>query len=226
MTAESMMTISVSAKSRRWRKFTAALVISAVCGAALGNAVGRYLKHSHKVSHVSASDVVALALTAFYVGVALLMLWVSNHRMRLARLLEGKGAEVSASDEEVRSVRYQALVMTLAGILLALPILGVHLLSGNHSLSELLLTCIVLLFVVQTLFNVLLWRISDEFIRGAMTATAACTFAVGQGGLFLWAAAERLHLVKQTSAWNLTVAMMLLYLFVGSIVSLRTARRE
>jgi hypothetical protein len=35
-----------------------------------------------------------------------------------------------------------------------------------------------------------------------------------------------MSLVKQASAWNLTVAMMLLYLFVGSLVSMRFVRRE
>lgn len=226
MTTESMTTLDAPAKSRRWRKFIAALVISGVCGAGVGNAIGRYLKHSHQLTHVNGWDIVALTLTAFYVGVALLLVWVSNHRMRLARLLEGDGAEVSANDEEVRSVRYQAIVMTLAGILLALPILGVRLSSGSLTRSEIVLACIVALFAVQTVFNVLLWRVSDEFVRGAMTATAACTFAIGQGGLFLWSAAERVHLVRHTSAWDLTIAMMLLYLVVGSVVSLRTMRHE
>jgi hypothetical protein len=59
-----------------------------------------------------------------------------------------------------------------------------------------------------------------------MATTGALTFAIGQGGLFLWAAAEHMSLVKPVSAWDLLVNMMLLYLFVGAAVSVRTMRRE
>jgi len=226
MMAEGILTVNLSGKGKRWWKFTVSMVAGVLCGAGLGYTIGRYLKHSYKVSHVSGSDIGALTLTAFYVGAAFLVLWFASDRMRLARVLEGKAAEVPASDAEVRSFRYQALVMALAGILLAVPLLGVHLFSGNNVRSTLFLAGIVPLFAAQTFCNFRLWRISDEFVRSSMMATAAGTFAIGQGGLFLWSAAERMSLVKQASAWNLTVAMMLLYLLVGSVVSVRTARRE
>jgi hypothetical protein len=116
--------------------------------------------------------------------------------------------------------------MALAGILLAAPLLGIRLFGGNLSDSRLFLAGIVLLFAAQTYCNFRLWRVSDEFVRSSMMLAAAWTFAIGQGGLFLWSAAERMSLVRQSSAWNLTVAMMLLYLLVGSVVSVRTARRE
>ena len=83
-----------------------------------------------------------------------------------------------------------------------------------------------LLFAVQTVYNFRLWRVSDEFLRGAMTTTAAVTFAVGQGALFLWAAAEHMSLVKPVSTWDVLLNMMLLYMVVGALVSVRTARRE
>ena len=226
MMAEGILTVNLPGKGKRWWKFTVSMVAGVLCGAGLGYTIGRYLKHSYKVSHVSGSDIGALTLTAFYVGAAFLVLWFASDRMRLARVLEGKAAEVPASDAEVRSFRYQALVMALAGILLAVPLLGVHLFSGNNVRSTLFLAGIVPLFAAQTFCNFRLWRISDEFVRSSMMATAAGTFAIGQGGLFLWSAAERMSLVKQASAWNLTVAMMLLYLLVGSVVSVRTARRE
>jgi len=139
MTAEEIWTASLLGKGKRWWKLTAGMVAGMACGAGLGYTIGRYLKHSHKVSHVSASDLGALMLTAFYIGVALLLLWIASHRMRLARILEGKAAEVPASDEEVVSFHYQALVMTLAGILLAAPILGGHLSSGHDGYNKLFL---------------------------------------------------------------------------------------
>jgi hypothetical protein len=221
-----MITIKAPGRSNRWWKFTAGMMAAAVCGAGIGLALGRYLKHTRAVSHVNVSDLGALTLTAFYIGLAILVLWLAGNRMRLARVLEGKAAEVPASDEEVRSFRYQAMVMALAGILLAAPLLGIHLFGGNIVDSRLFLAGIVLVFAAQTYCNFRLWRVSDEFVRGSMMLTAAWTFAIGQGGLFLWSAAERMSLVRQSSAWNLTVAMMLLYLLVGSVVSVRTARRE
>jgi hypothetical protein len=226
MMAEGILTVNLPAKGKKWWKFTVCMLAGAFCGAGLGYTIGRYLKHSHKVSHVSASDIGALTLTAFYIGAAFLVLWFARDRMRLARVLEGKAAEVSASDEEVRSFRYQALVMAFAGILLAAPLLSVHLSSGSYVHRTVFVAGIVPLFAAQTFYNFRLWRISDEFVRSSMMATAAWTFAIGQGGLFLWSAAERMKLVKQASAWNLTVAMMLLYLLVGSVMSVRTARRE
>jgi hypothetical protein len=221
-----MITIKAPGRSNRRWKFTAGMVAAAVCGAGIGAALGRYLKHVHAVSHVNVSDLGALTLTAFYIGLAILVLWLAGNRMRLARVLEGKAAEVPANDEEVRSFRYQAIVMALAGILLAAPLLGIRLFGGNLSDSRLFLAGIVLLFAAQTYCNFRLWRVSDEFVRSSMMLAAAWTFAIGQGGLFLWSAAERMSLVRQSSAWNLTVAMMLLYLLVGSVVSVRTARRE
>jgi hypothetical protein len=52
--------------------------------------------------------------------------------------------------------------------------------------------------------------------------TGALTFAFGQGALFLWAAAEHLGLVPVVSAWDLAMAMMTLYLGVGTYLQLRT----
>jgi hypothetical protein len=116
--------------------------------------------------------------------------------------------------------------MVLAGVLLALPIFGARLFANSLQQRELYFAGIALLFAVQMIYNFRLWRVSDEFIRGAMATTAALTFAIGQGGLFLWAAAEHMSLVQPVSTWDLLLNMMLLYIFVGAVVSVRTARRE
>ena len=112
--------------------------------------------------------------------------------------------------------------MALAGILLALPIFGARLFADNLQHRQISFAGIVLLFAVQTFYNVRLWRVSDEFVRSTMATTAALTFAIGQGGLFLKAAAEHMSLVKPVSTWDLLVIMMQLYIFVGLFVSVRT----
>ena len=227
MTAEEVRTIESSSKKNRWLfRITAFTIVGMATGAGLGFAIGKFIKHAHPAAHANGADITALSLGAFYIGSALLFLWIASNRMRLARILEGKAAEIPASDDEVRSFFYQALVLMLAGVLLALPVLGQHLLATHPQYREFSFLGIALLFVVQTVYNFRLWRVSDEFIRGAMVTTAALTFAVGQGALFLWAAAEHMSLVKPVSAWDLLLNMMLLYVVVGALVSVRTARRE
>jgi len=227
MTAEGAMTMQSSGKKNKWRwRFAALLIAGMATGAGLGFAIGKLIKHAHPATQASGADVTALSLAAFYIGSAVLFLWIASNRMRLARILEGNAAETPASDDEVRSCVYQAVVMALAGVLLALPIFAARLFSHNSQQRELSFAGIALLFAVQTVYNVRLWRVSDEFIRSAMATTAALTFAVGQGGLFLWAAAEHMSLVKPVSAWDLLLDMMLLYIFAGALVWVRTARRE
>jgi hypothetical protein len=214
-------------KKNKWRwRITAFLIAGMVTGAGLGFGIGKLIKHAHPGAQANGADITALGLAAFYIGSAVMFLWIASNRMRLARILEGKGAETPASDDEVRSFVYQALVMVLAGVLLALPIFGARLFANSLQQRELYFAGIALLFAVQMIYNFRLWRVSDEFIRGAMATTAALTFAIGQGGLFLWAAAEHMSLVQPVSTWDLLLNMMLLYIFVGAVVSVRTARRE
>ncbi len=216
-----------SAGNNKWRWRIAAFLIAGLAtGTGLGFAIGKLIKHAHPAAQANSADVTALSLAAFYIGSAVLFLWIASSRMRLARILEGPAAETPASDDEVRSFVYQAIVMALAGVLLAIPIFGASLFAASLRHRKLCFVGIALLFAAQTLYNVRLWRVSDEFIRGAMAATAAWTFAVGQGGLFLWAAAEHMRLVKPVSSWDLLLNMMLLYMIVGALVSVRTARRE
>ncbi len=227
MTAEGVITSeSTRKKNNWWGRITAFLIAGMVTGAGVGFVIGKVTRHIHPGLHVQGADLTALGLAAFFIGTTVALLWIASNRMRLARILEGQSAETPASDDEVRSFAYQALVIALAGILLALPILGARLFAANLEHRELYYAGIALLFAVQTVYNFLLWRVSDEFVRQTTATTAALTFAIGQGGLFLWAAAERMSLVKPVSAWHLLVTMMVLYIFVGSLVSLRTARRE
>jgi hypothetical protein len=227
MTAEGAITMDSSGKNNKWLwRFTAFLIAGMAAGAGLGFVIGRFIKHGHPGAHAGGADITALSLAVFYIGSGALFLWMASDRMRLARILEGKTAEVPASKDEVRSFVYQAVVMMLAGVLLGLPVFGARLFPGDTPYRKFYYLAVVLLFALQTVYNFRLWRVSDEFIRGAMATTAAVTFAVGQGALFLWAAAEHMSLVKPVSTWDVLLNMMLLYMVVGALVSVRTARRE
>jgi hypothetical protein len=223
MTAEGVTIMKSNENENKWRWNTGKFLVAGLAtGAGLGFLVGKVFKHGHPGVQADGADVTALGLAAFYLVTTLLLLWIANDRMRLARVLEGKEADIPASDDEVRSFVYQALVMALAGILLALPIFGARLFAGDLLHRKIAFAGIVLLFAVQTFYNVRLWRISDEFVRSTMAKTAALTFAIGQGGLFLRAAAEHMSLVKPVSTWDLLVIMMQLYIFVGLFISVRT----
>jgi len=227
MTAEGVMTMeSTGNQNKSLWKITAFLIAGMATGAGLGFVIGKVYKHGHPGVHANGADIMAFSLSAFYIGTTVVLLWIASNRMRLARILEGNAADTPASNEEVRSFVYQAFVMALAGILLALPIIGARLFITKLQYREFYFVGIALLFAVQTVYNFRLWRVSDEFVRNTMLTTAALTFAIGQGGLFLWAAAEHLDLVRPVSAWYLLVNMMLLYIFVGAVVSVRTMRRE
>jgi hypothetical protein len=80
---------------------------------------------------------------------------------------------------------------------------------------------ILALFALQTVANVQLWRTCDEFLRKQMLTVCAITFAVGQGALFLWAAAEQLHLARAISSWDILTLMLTLYICTGAILGLR-----
>ena len=227
MTMEGAMRMESTGNKTKWfQKITGLLVAGLVVGGAVGYGVGKFIKHSHPEAQANGADITALALTAFYIVTSVVLLWIASDRMRLARVLEGKAADTPASDNEVRTFLYQAVVMTLAGVLLGLPVVGVRIAAAHPGGGKIYYLGILLLFAAQTVYNVRIWRISDEFARKTMAATAGLSFAIGQAGLFLWAAAEHLSLVKPVSSWELTINMMLLYLIVGSCVSVRTMRRE
>lgn len=50
---------------------------------------------------------------------------------------------------------------------------------------------------------------------------AAATFFLGQGLLFLWAAAERLGVVAPLTAWDIYAVLMTLYLVALAVASAR-----
>ncbi len=80
---------------------------------------------------------------------------------------------------------------------------------------------IVVVFALQTVANVLLWRRADEMLRRVMAETSAMAFWALQTALFLYAAAERLGLVESITAWGMTGILMAVYLIASIVAAAR-----
>ena len=111
----------------------------------------------------------------------------------------------------------QVIVMLLAGTLFLLPIFGTAVAT-----PEVIFGAVVILLVLQSVANLMLWRAADEMLRRVMSETSATAFWALQLSLFVYAAAERLGLVDTVSGWGLMGILMGVY-FVASIIA--AARR-
>jgi hypothetical protein len=203
-------------------KVISRLLLGALLGASIGFLLMRLALRLHVDSKLLTwSDFLAIWLGITFVGVGMVVGFVSTSRKRLAQRLEGEDARMPATPEEVRMFRIQAAVLVLAGVLMLLPVLAMGPMKAHPSAASGTFVLILGLFGVQTWFNLRLWRTSDEFVRGNMQVVAAVTFAIGQGVLFLWAAAEHLHLAPAISSWDIVTLLMVLYLGAGTFISLR-----
>lgn len=110
----------------------------------------------------------------------------------------------------------QALVMLIAGVLMIAPIWGPNLASPDVVFSGL-----VLLSIIQSVANLMLWRRADEMLRRVMVETSALAFWASQMALFLYAAAERLGLTGGVSAWGMMGVLMTIYLLASTVASMR-----
>ncbi|WP_426029219.1 hypothetical protein [Brevundimonas sp. TWP2-3-4b2] len=111
----------------------------------------------------------------------------------------------------------QVIVMLLAGTLFLLPMFGTAVAT-----PEVIFGAVVVLLVLQSVANLMLWRAADEMLRRVMSETSAMAFWALQLCLFVYAAAERLGLVDTVSGWGLMGILMGVY-FIASIIA--AARR-
>lgn len=111
----------------------------------------------------------------------------------------------------------QVVVMLLAGGLFLLPMFGAAWASPGVVFGA-----VVVLLLVQSIANLMLWRAADEMLRRIMSETSAMAFWAVQLGLFVYAAAERLGLVETITGWGLIGLLMGVY-FIASIIA--AARR-
>jgi hypothetical protein len=198
------------------------MALGAIVGAGSGFAVMRLALHLHvQTKTLTWADFLGFWLGVTFFGIGLILFGISFSRRELAENIEGESAKLPATDQEVHAYRLQAGTLTLAGAMLLLLLLARGVLGESRGAQEIVFAVIVAFFAVQTVVNVLVWRVSDEFLRGQMMIVGAVTFAIGQGALFLWTAAERLHLARAATSWEIETLLLTLYLVTGAIVSIR-----
>ncbi len=204
------------------RKSALLMLVGAVAGGAIGAGVMTLAKHLHVATKsLTWADFPAYWLGVTFLGVGLFLYGYTFNRKVLAQNIEGESAILPATDQEVRAYRLQAATLILAGVMVLLPLLAEGTLSGTRTGQWLVFAGVALLFALQTIVNVLVWRGCDEFLRGQLLLTGAITFAIGQGALFLWAAAEHLRLVRSITSWDTIILLLTLYLFTGTVIAVR-----
>jgi hypothetical protein len=208
--------------SPRFRSTLILVIVALPLGYAVGRGLAR-LKHRGGWSPEALgwSDVLigAIALTLLLVGAVTLA--VSASRRVLGQRIDPEGGRLATSAQS-RFYAQQGLVLILSGVMLAAPVVaGVVFQPLSPLLAAAVMTGIVALFLVQTASNLALWFGGDELMRKAIAETAALSFAILQGALFLWAAGEKLGLLKALSLWDAVGVMMAAYLAVTTLVTWR-----
>lgn len=213
---------AVMQKQRLTRKTLLRMAIGAVLGAAIGYAFVKALTLLQvSFQQLTWSDGLAGWLGVTYFGIGVVLFALSYNRHELARNLEGEQARLPATDEEVRLYRLQSLTLVLAGALILIPLLAMGSLGNTTQRAAGIFTAMVALWLLQTWINISVWRNADEFARLLLLKTAAIAFAVCQGALFLWAAAEHLHLARALSSWDNMMLLMTVYLLCSAILAIR-----
>jgi cytochrome c oxidase subunit IV len=208
------------------KKSALLMLAGGAAGGALGAGVMTLAKHMHVATKsLTWADLLAYWLGVTFLGVGLFLYGNTFNRKFLAQNIEGESASLPATDQEVYAYRLQAATLILAGVMVLLPLLAMGTLSETRARQWLVFAGVALLFVLQTIANVMVWRGCDEFLRGQMLLTSAITFAIGQGALFLWAAAERLHLVRSITSWDTIILLLALYLATGTVIGVRNRPR-
>lgn len=110
----------------------------------------------------------------------------------------------------------QIAVLMLAAVMFVLPIYG-----AIYATADIVFAAILILMVIQTAGNVLLWNRADEMLRRIMAETAALAFVACEAALFVYAAAERLSLVGPVSTWGLIGIALGIYLLASSYAAAR-----
>ena len=195
-----------------------------VFGVGVGYTVGHLVKH-HVIdtSLLTWSDQVAVLLGVSLSGSGGVVIAATLFRSLSKTVIEPNVGR-SLTPRIAQFYRLQAGVMVLAGVMLLLPVLGVSLPDGG-SMRQPLLALIVVLFALQTVGNLLIWRRSDEFLRKVIADTGAVCFWLLQGALFLWAATERLGLLPRLSSWDAVAVLMLVYTAASISIAIRRGAR-
>jgi hypothetical protein len=219
-----MNLVSKSPKSRPNRALQA--VIGAVVAAPLGYLFGEYLVSLQEAGGEASadlgwSDLLALFLSAMMAVTGLITLLTSLNRRALGRQINPEEVR-PATPAQVVFYAQNGVVLFLAGLMMATPVLAPIVFTPlSPMLASAAMAGLIALFLVQTAGNITIWVRSDEFMRRAMGESAAISFAILQGLLFLWAAGEKLGLLPHLTLWDATCVMMAAYLVIGLAITWR-----
>jgi hypothetical protein len=180
-----------------WPARILGLLFLALVGAGVGYLIGGRLN----LDALSWEDALALIIAALLLATGVVMAAIVA--LRPVSVPSGCGV-------------LQAVVMLLAGVLMLAPMWGPSLAD-----PETVFVGLVVLSVVQSVANLLLWRRADEMLRRVMVETSALAFWASQMALFLYAAAERLGLTGGVSAWGMLSVLMTIYLLASTVASMR-----
>lgn len=214
-----MTTLTSAGGMRRLRSFARLFIVSFVFGVA-GYGVGWWLARvfpdgpSLSDLGLGWADGLALLVAFGLIFGAAAALVTSLSPARLGRMYRLEG---DASPTEIGLARRQALVFGFSGLLLTLPPI-----FSAAGLSPLFGFVVVgLLMALHTVLNLRVYLQADELVRRTVLEAGAATFFLGQGVLFLWAAAERLGFAPALTAWDIYAVLMAFYLIASVVVSVR-----
>lgn len=210
-------------RSRRLRGIVVIAAVAALLGAAVGYGFGYFVDHVRhgKLPHLAGIDLAALTLALWLLASGAFIAAASASRRLTGRLAE-PGERRTATPAQVRLYRLQGGVLALAGILLALPVLAELVPGGLGRGARIgLMLAMAALFVLQSAWNLALWRRADEFLRELIVESAMISFWVLQALLLFWAGGAKLGLLSPLTLWHALVATVGVYLAVGTVNAIR-----
>ncbi|NGM52041.1 hypothetical protein G5B46_20715 [Caulobacter sp. 602-2] len=219
--------MTVASESQKLSPRTRRALIMLAVGAPAGFIAGRVLIWLKRQGYwqgleLSGGDVVSLGLAAFLVTVGLATMIVSLSRKALGRQINGDDQTRAATPAQASFYAGQGGVLVLAGVMLAAPPLaGALFVPLSPLLASAVMTGLITVFLVQTVGNITLWVRSDELMRRTMAETAAVSYGLLQGLLFLWAAGEKLALLPPLTLWDAVNVNMIGYLLISMIIAWR-----
>lgn len=110
----------------------------------------------------------------------------------------------------------QVAVFALAGLMFLAPVY-----ATRWAGPDVVFAGIIVLLIVQSVGNVMLWNKADEMYRRTLLETGAMAFIASEFALFVYAAAERLGLVAPVTSWGLIGIVMAIYIVASCVAAAR-----
>jgi hypothetical protein len=203
---------------RRMIRLVIGLAIGGAAGYALGGVIQSGLPNAHALGW---SDIAAAIIALSLLASAVIMGVASFSPKATGRMIDAESGR-AATPAQASFYRQQALVMGLAGAMMAAPVAVVALVDPLPvPVASIVMLGIVAAFLVQTAYNLTVWRRGDEMMRRLIAEVGSVCFWTLQGLLFLWAAAEKLNLAPALSTWDLMTILMGFYLTVSMLMAMR-----